>query len=88
MWGPEILAAETSLGRRLNIMPCEDEVLFRVSGGSSRGWILAFVVAGREDAEPNDAPTMFDGSDPRPGVSELFPPFPHSRPWFRDYANG
>ena len=86
--GPEVIAAKTSLGRSPNLVPYEDEVLFRVSGGSSRGWILAYVVAGREDTETFDSPTMFDGNAPRPGVSEIFPPFPHSQPWYRNYADG
>jgi hypothetical protein len=75
--GPEVLAAESVLGRSLHLLPHTDEVLFRLIGGPGRAWILASVVAGREDGNSYDAPTMFDGRSARADVSEMFPTFPH-----------
>jgi len=77
--GSEVSAAEAVIGRGLNLVPYTDEVLFRLSGGSLHGWVLASVVAGREDAESYSSPSMFDGKNSRPNVSEIFPQFPHPR---------
>jgi hypothetical protein len=71
--GSEVSTAEAVIGRGLNLVPYTDEVLFRVSGGSIRGWVLASVVAGREDAESYSSSSMFDGKNSRPNVSEIFP---------------
>ena len=66
---PERLAhAAQHLGRELD----SHEHLYAIASRSSSGWVIGGSVSGRRDAGGHDAPTMFDGWEPREGVKQLF----------------
>lgn len=63
-----LATAQVALGRPLT----DWEHLYKVDSGDAHGWVVGGTVAGREDDQGYEAPTMFDGWAPRAGVRTLF----------------